>query len=246
LELAIYNPAAIARELDQSGFYCAEGVVSPGVLADCRATVAEILSRYGDRPISLIQPWKDYPAFAALASATKLQQLLPILSAIGGCTQDGELYNVIRIVSGHDKNQGAAFAFHYDSTVITALVPLFIPDGAPDLAGDFICVPNRRPLRRSSAVNLIEKALVQNSLARVWFARMAKRHDPRMKVMKMVPGNIYFFWGYRTFHSNFTCAPGVLRATILFHFGDPHSGSLFNRLILRLRRFRVRRALARP
>jgi hypothetical protein len=245
LELAIYNPAAIGRELDQSGFYCAEGVVSPEVLSDCRKTVAEILSRYGNRPISLIQPWKDYAAFAELASSTKLQQLLPMLSAIGGCTQSGELYNVIRIVSGHDENQGAAFAFHYDSTVITALVPLFIPDGAPELSGDFICFPNRRPVRRFSAVNLIEKAIVQNGLARRWFARMARRGDPRIKVIKLVPGNIYFFWGYRTFHSNFTCAPGVLRATILFHFGDPHSGSVINRLILRLRRFRVRRAMAR-
>lgn len=245
MERVTYNPVAIGRELDQSGFYCAEGAVSPAVLADCRAAVAEILARYGNRPISLIQPWKEYSAFAELASSTGLQKLLPTLSDIGGCAQAGEIYNVIRIVSGHDKNQGAAFAFHYDSTVITALVPLFIPDGAPEIAGDFICFPNHRPLRRFSAINLIEKALVQNSLARVWFARMAKRGDPRIKVIKLVPGNIYFFWGYRTFHSNFTCAQDVLRATILFHFGNPHSGSVLNRLILRLRRFRVRRAMAR-
>ena len=240
-----HSPEAIAREMDRYGFYCAEGLVPDAAMADCRAAVNAILGRYGNRPLSLIQPWKEYSAFAEVANSAQLQELLPQLSSIGGCTQLGELYNVVRIVSGHDKQQRAAFAFHYDSTVITALVPLFVPDGAPEVAGDFICFPNNRPLRRFGWVNLIEKAVMQNGVARKWFAHLAMRRDSRVKLIKLVPGNIYFFWGYRTLHANFTCAPNVLRATLLFHFGDPHANSFLIRLILRLRKYRVRRAMAR-
>ena len=241
----VHSPIDIGTELDKSGFYCEEGAIPEPLMDDCRAAVTEILTRYGARPISLVQPCKDYPAFAELAGTAQLQDLLPKLSAVGGCVQSGEIYNVIRIVAGRDEGQRAAFAFHYDATVITALVPLCIPEGAPEEAGDFICFPNRRSVRRFSAVNLLDKVFMQNNIARKWYSRLAMRHDPRIKIIRLVPGNIYFFWGYRTYHANFTCAPGNLRATLLFHFGDPHAGSYINKLVLRLRQHRVKRALAR-
>jgi hypothetical protein len=46
----------------------------------------------------------------------------------------------------------------------------------------------------------------------------------------MVPGNLYLFWGYRSVHANQACDPDKIRATALFHFGDPRTNS-------RLRRF---------
>jgi hypothetical protein len=52
----------------------------------------------------------------------------------------------------------------------------------------------------------------------------------KLKQIPMVPGNLYFFWGYRSVHANEACNPDKTRATALFHFGDPHASS-------RLRKF---------
>jgi len=46
-----------------------------------------------------------------------------------------------------------------------------------------------------------------------------------LKQIPMVPCNLYFFWGYRTVHANEACDPDKIRATALFHFGDPHANS---------------------
>ena len=40
--------------------------------------------------------------------------------------------------------------------------------------------------------------------------------------IKMVPGNLYLFWGYRSVHTNEPCDPASIRATALFHYANPH------------------------
>ena len=47
---------------------------------------------------------------------------------------------------------------------------------------------------------------------------------PNIKYLK--PGNLYLFWGYRTYHANFPVAGDAVRATMLLHYGDPHPSSL--------------------
>jgi len=51
----------------------------------------------------------------------------------------------------------------------------------------------------------------------------------------MQAGTICFFWGYRSIHTNEPCDPAKLRATALFHYGDPHLGSRARALIRRIR-----------
>jgi hypothetical protein len=45
----------------------------------------------------------------------------------------------------------------------------------------------------------------------------------KLKQIRMVPGNLNLFWGYRSVHANEACDPDKIRATALFHFGDPHA-----------------------
>jgi hypothetical protein len=61
----------------------------------------------------------------------------------------------------------------------------------------------------------------------------------------LVPGTIYFFWGYRSLHANQPCDPEFRRATALFHFGDPHARSFATRLILKLNKRRTKRIIAK-
>ena len=44
---------------------------------------------------------------------------------------------------------------------------------------------------------------------------------------------MYFFWGYRSIHTNEPCDPDKLRATALFHYGDPHRNSKTRAMIRR-------------
>jgi len=61
----------------------------------------------------------------------------------------------------------------------------------------------------------------------------------QIKLLK--PGNLYLFWGYRSYHANFPVKHDLLRATFLMHLGDPHGGNLALSAIKRLNLRRERR-----
>jgi hypothetical protein len=83
-------------------------------------------------------------------------------------------------------------------------------------------------------------------LAQRKFLRAARRSSTIS--IRMKPGSLYFFWGYRSVHTNEPCDPDKLRATALFHYGDPHQDSRTRALIRRVSehasRFRRRGRLA--
>lgn len=226
--------------LQRDGLTCLENVVDPDYLRRCQQRVDEVLKERGERYFSIIQPWKsEQPApFDQIATDQSFLALLRNLSRRGHseeAARQSELYNVLRIIAG-DKAGDPAFEFHYDAVVVTALMPLFIPEDAPGHASDLVAWPNRRPHRRFALFNVLEKALLQNSLAyRVYRRRYGSgKHN----VIKLKPGNLYFFWGYRTFHGNLPATPRQKRATLLFHFGNPHPHSILTRMVLPLRRLR--------
>lgn len=140
-----------------------------------------------------------------------------------------EFYQLLRCLTGKGMMEHS-FNFHYDSYLITALIPIVIPTAGR--AGDLLLVPNTRPVRDTYAGNLVDKIMVdkirQSSL------RTRAVNDPASFTrIKMVPGNLYLFWGYRSIHANEPCDPDTVRATALYHYFDPHADS---RLKARLRR----------
>jgi len=122
--------------------------------------------------------------------------------------------------------------FHYDSYAITAVIPIAIP--AAGGGGDLILLPNRRPLRRTYLANLIDKALAERQGAQRSFRRALDAGAGPQRV-RLVPGNVYLFLGYRSLHANEPCGEGFLRATLILHAIDPHAGSPLKRLLGRLR-----------
>ncbi len=228
--------AAVAA-LDQSGFACIEGAVSQHWLDQARRQVRDEIGRHGKKFFSLIRP-ADTPdsVFAEVAYDPALTDLLTRL-VLHACPQaaieqDGP-YNVLRVIAGRTGDDGA-YQFHYDSSVITAVVPIFIPERSEGPAGQLAVFANRRPLRRTVLGNLIEKITVQNRFA--WQrARHAVSQHPEGHIRQLQPGNIYLFWGYRTYHGNLPCGVDALRTTMLLHLGDPHGTSLVTRAIRALR-----------
>ncbi len=213
--------------LQSDGLCCVENAISPETLTAYREEVARLLKLNGRRFLFLQNPYKDAAsAFRGLGTSNNFKKFLVYLSnrQAQEDTSDFELLNYLRVVPG-DKAKGQALNFHFDAEVITALVPIDIPDGAPDKAGHLVALPNFRKLRHSVVINVLEKALIQNKLTRWLISRMVLRNGSQKYIYKLVPGNIYFFWGYRTLHANLPLDPAAVRSTMLFHFGNPHQSS---------------------
>jgi hypothetical protein len=221
------DPAALARELDEKGFVCIENAIDPDWIDRAQAYVHSMVEQKGKRYFSLNWLSRDQGTPPQeLTDDPQMRRLLEKLAEFG-CPKaklDEEIYTGLRVVAGSTGDE-RSLLHHYDRHVITALAPILIPEGPRRRAGELIVFPNRRGYRRFALFNIIEKAIVQSN----WYRNRATRELaagdlPNIKYLK--PGNLYLFWGYRTYHSNFPVAGDEVRATMLLHYGDPHPGSL--------------------
>lgn len=217
---------AIAADLDRSGWICLEGAVSPDWIARAQSHVRSLLERHGERFFVIVSPANEEESVASeLAYHPQMQSLLRSVTEYGyseGIVEWENVYNTLRVVAGSDGQKGSR-EFHYDASVITALVPIFIPDADDGPSGELAIFPNKRAYR-SLFVNLLEKALVQSAPYRRMMARQVERNrEVNCRFLK--PGNVYLFWGYRTYHGNMPCRSNGLRATMLLHYGNPHGKS---------------------
>lgn len=230
--------------LQRDGIAVVEDFFPKEALAQARDYVQNQLATRGGEYFSLINV-DQLPGspFGRIIEESGLNRVLSglVREALPQAADD-EIYNVLRVLVGKT-GLGQAHCYHYDATVITGLMPLFIPEGEPGTAGDLIVFPNSRPLRRWVLVNLLEKALLQNKLASLILRKESVRRLLGGKRIRLKPGNLYLFWGYRTLHGNEPCDTHQLRATALFHLGNPHRDSIATALILKLRRFREERIL---
>ncbi|MFW7268788.1 hypothetical protein ACMAUO_12555 [Gluconacetobacter sp. Hr-1-5] len=143
---------------------------------------------------------------------------------------DTPFYQVLRGLSGRTGEKHAHF-FHYDSYVITALVPVLMPSVGK--AGDLIMFPNRRGIRKTYTGNLFDKMLLDNRLTQIVLKRGVVSGVLQPVRVRMTPGSVYFFWGYRSVHANEPCDHDQIRATALFHYVNPHVDSRMRRLTSR-------------
>src|SRR5215475_3647423 len=135
---------------------------------------------------------------------------------------DATYYQILRCLTG-ETSRKHSMVFHFDSYVLTVLLPIEVPAGKNN--GELIVLPNSRPIRRWYTSNLIDKILLDNALTQWFLRRMASRYPHRFVRITLKPGDLYFFWGYRSIHTNAPCDIDKIRATALLHYGDPHRES---------------------
>jgi hypothetical protein len=220
----------LVADMNTKGFGVLPGYVPPEGLARLRRFVEGAVSAAGEQYVSfageepvrgtLLQTLSNSPAFADL-----LHQVYEL--GAGAPAPDQSLYQVLRCLKG-ESGLKHALLFHYDSYVVTALLPVIIP--TEGLTGKLVMAPNTRPIRSSYLFNLIDKIILDNPVTQFFLRKAYGSSLLKLTQIAMVPGNIYFFWGYRSVHGNEACDPDKIRATALFHFGDPHTNS-------RLRKF---------
>lgn len=223
----VLDTARLAAELDEKGFVCIENAIDPGWIARAQDYVQSLVAQKGRRYFALnwLQRDRGTPP-QELTDDPQMRRLMTDLVKIG-CPKaqlNEEIFTALRVVAGSSGDE-KSMLHHYDKHVITALAPILIPEGPKHRAGELVVFANRRGYRRFALFNIVEKAIVQSKWYRDRVTRkLAAGDSANVKYLK--PGNLYLFWGYRSYHSNFPVAGDAVRATMLLHHGDPHPASL--------------------
>jgi hypothetical protein len=232
-ELADDEIASLVQQIDQTGYAVLRQYVPPAEIERLRLFVRETVAAAGNSYVALTG---DVPvagtALGAMAHSVGLKRIFRRTYELAASSpaKDEGYHQVLRCLTG-DAGQKNSLMFHYDSYVVTALLPIEVPAGKN--TGELILLRNVRPIRKNYLTNLADKVMLDNALTQRVLRAMAIRWPDRFVRLPMIPGDLYFFWGYRSVHTNLPCDPDKVRATALFHFGDPHSDS---RLKRRLRR----------
>lgn len=219
----------LVAEIDRTGFAVLPNFIGAEALAKLQAFVTGAVAQAGGeyRVLNGAEPvagtlLAELPADAGFSSL--LQRLYE--GAMRRTAPTQAIYQVLRCLAG-ETGLPECFIFHYDSYVVTLLLPILIPTRGK--RGHLIMWPNLRRVRPAYVLNLLDKLIVDNRLTQLVLKRLFQSGLLKLRRVEMVPGNLYIFWGYRSLHTNEPCDPQNIRSTALFHFGDPHSSSALRR-----------------
>jgi hypothetical protein len=229
----------LAKQLDNQGVVRLRDVFSYEWLEAMRVSVADNVAGHGDGDFFI--PEADHtigsPAHQ-LASDPTLRQLFSETARLRWPKADlgKDLRFAIPVRAG-TAPKWPSNLFHYDATVLTMIVPIFIPRTTIGNGGELAAFGNKRPFRRFVASHLLDTILTHNSLYRRYVTKRVL-DAPEKYIVALEPGDAYVFWGYRTLHGNLFCGPGQLRAVLVVHYGEVHSDSRALSLVWRFGRSR--------
>ena len=213
---------ALVSRLNTDGYGVIPNYIQPEDLARMQGFVHAAMEKSGNQYIGFGSP--SAVVGSGLDELYRAPDFVKLMTDVyekgtGKTAPKQDFYHVLRCLCG-ETGQKHAWMFHYDSYVVTALVPIMIP--TEGRSGDLLMFPNTRSIRPAYLFNAADKVLLDNRLTQKLLRRTVERHPERPTRIKMQPGNLYFFWGYRSIHTNEPCDPDKVRATALFHFANPH------------------------
>ncbi|WP_439574441.1 hypothetical protein [Phreatobacter sp.] len=227
------DASAIVSAIDRDGIAAVENFVDPADLDVAQQFVRQSVAANGGNYLdfkgsgqldgTFLKSLPSDPGFVGLCHGIYEK-------SIGAPAPDTGFYQVLRCLSG-SLARSNSLNFHYDSYVLTALIPIIMPDRGK--RGDLLIIPNVRRVRSSYAGNMIDKILLDNPLSQGVLRGLYARKSGLIRHVRLVPGTLYLFYGYRTIHTNETCDPEAIRSTALFHFADPHAESGLKTLLRR-------------
>lgn len=232
-KISVDEAASIARQIDIEGFAVVDRYVDPAALQVAQDFVRAAVAANGGN-------YLDFKGADQLGG-TFLQTLPSDPNFIGLCRSiyekstgepapDIPFYQVLRCLSG-ERAKANSLNFHYDSFVLTALIPIIMPDRGK--AGDLLIIPNVRKIRSSYIQNIFDKILLDNLISKTILRKLYSSKSRWIKHINLVPGSIYLFYGYRSIHTNEECSPDQIRSTALFHYVDPHAASFIKHSLRR-------------
>lgn len=223
--LTAHELVTIADDMNSRGFGVAVGCIRPEILSSLCTLVETKVDEAGGEYVGLTGRNDIRDTFLERIAADP--QFVSACRTIfthgtGRPAPDVPFHQVLRCLAG-ETGRRHAYIFHYDSFVLTALMPVVIPSDGQ--SGDLIMFPNVRTIRRYYLRNVLDKVVLDNRMTQRLLRRLVLSGSVVPTRIRMVPGNIYFFWGCRSIHANEPCDADKIRATALFHYVDPHADS---------------------
>jgi len=218
---------SIAGKIETDGIYSVADFLSNDELLPLQAFVAAQIEQAGSESVSLDREGVASSGLGELVGSQEFTDFIRRLYSAGYGPPSSEFqdHRVLRCLTGKSA-ASHSMNFHYDSFMITALIPIVVP--SKGLRGDFLIIPNTRHMRSRYLFNLVDKVLLDNALTQRRLRRRAS-NGGSVKRVSLTPGNLYLFWGYRSIHTNESVDEDMVRATALFHFADPHANSFLKR-----------------
>jgi hypothetical protein len=221
--------SALVEGMNTYGVGVLHDYVNPTDLAELQAHVmAAVKANSGEYTVFSGRDALAETILGRLADSAPFNQMMRKVyeSDAGRPAPNQAIYQVLRCLSGAS-GQRHNYYFHFDSYVVTALLPILIP--TEGRRGHLVMAPNLRNVRPFYIFNLIDKLLLDNPLTQRLLKIALERRLIKFKRTEMTPGHLYLFWGYKSLHTNEACDPENVRATALFHYGDPHASSQLRR-----------------
>lgn len=214
--------AELVSKIDSDGFATIPDYVSQSDLLRMQAFTDAAIQRSGGEYVHFDGPDAvTGSGLEELAHSERFKALVHRIYEVGTGRRgpNQEFYQVLRCLAGKGAMKNS-YIFHYDSYVVTALLPIRIPESG--MSGDLVMRPNTRKVRGTYLRNAVDKVLLDNPVTQTVLRKgLTANYLPFVRI-KMKPGNLYFFWGYRSVHTNEPCDPDKTRATALFHYANPH------------------------
>ncbi len=110
--------------------------------------------------------------------------------------------------------------FHFDSHILTILIPIYIPDRKNSENGHLMMSPKLRKQTKNIFLNIIQKFFYQNRI--LFHLTKYKWFQKKMNFVKILlkPKSIFIFNGFTNLHGNLEIYQGDTRATFLIHVFD--------------------------
>jgi len=188
-ELADEEVASLVREIDRSGYAVLRQYVPPHDIDQLRLFVRDQVAAAGGSYVALTG---DIPvantALGAMAHSLGLKRIFRRVYELAASapSKDDGYHQVLRCLTG-DVGQKHSLMFHFDSYVVTALLPIEVPAGQS--TGELILLRNVRPIRKRYLANLADKVVLDNPLTQRVLRNMAARQADRFVRLPMSSGD---------------------------------------------------------
>jgi len=205
--------ARIRASIDTDGIAVLEKFVHPDFLAEMRTSVDQLTPlcyQGGKRKYLGTLELKGTAFYEVTFSDFVMQLVNDILGAYQVHVEAADIHPVLNILVG-EKGQDSVRGWHFDATYLTIAMPVVMPP-AGERDGKFRIWPNLRAFSQSKWRNKMYWKLANFG----WFQRMTRNF-----AINFIPGNLYFFYGFRSYHGTEELDSSQLRANCLMNFGGP-------------------------
>ena len=204
----------IRASIDETGMATLDGFIHPDFLAELRSTVdrlTPVCYQGGKRKPLIGQELKDTGFYEVAISDFVMQLANDILSSFHVQVEPADVHPALNILIGQ-QGQDTVKGWHFDATYLTIAMPVIMPPVTGRGDGQFRIWPNVRKFSQNTRLNQLYWQLAKIGLIR----RIVKN-----VAVNFVPGNLYFFYGFRSYHGTDELDSNHVRANCLINFGGP-------------------------